>query len=139
MPARSQGPNWSKWNFLSLVAGCKRAPVDLSHRSGRAVCGDTKRHRMNDFSFAQGDPLLADGQVDRLFLVNPCRDPRGRDTQPQRIPASQFEFAGERSFVHRGVRAVDAGEADYFAAPSAVNPGAKGVAHRKGDAREEVA
>src|SRR5690349_8813057 len=111
MPARSQGPNWSELNFLcwKLVPGGQRTPLDLSYGSSGGISGDPKWRRMNDFSLAKRDPLLADAHVDRLFVVNPCRNPRGSHAQPQRIPPAEFELAGECRFVHGSVRAIDTG------------------------------
>src|SRR4051794_18172583 len=94
---------------------------------------------MLDLALAEGDPVLADREVDREFVVNPRRDCIGCDAETEGVPAAEVELLAKGGFVHRRVGAVNAGKTHDLASPATRNPCAIRVAHGKGDAGEETA
>ena len=99
--------------------GGKRGP-DLTHLSSRRTLA-AGRLEIRDF-----------------FGVNPRFDLLLRDAKTDTVPALGIEALDAGGFVFRGIIAINAGQADDAAAPTADNQGAEGVAHRESQPAEKV-
>src|SRR5262249_7120371 len=109
-----------------------------SARPLRAIRGDAERLRQFNLPRAQPHLARAHRELKRHLIVDPRRDPLRGHLQPQLIPTPLLELHALRRLILRRVVAIQAAQPDHLAIPSAIDPRAECVEHRKCDAREEI-
>ena len=66
---------------------------------------------------------VADMNIDHLFVVDPGLDSVADKAQAEPVPAPRLKDAVSGGFVLARVHAVEAGEPNHRAAPTAIDPG----------------